>query len=78
DAVSAELARGLERFDIIVDAANGKAMAYAEAHAEISSKELVGVTMRLKGLASSEDVAKLRRLGARPADQVEPGALGDF
>lgn len=68
-AVSAELARGFEHFLLEIDAGNGKALAFAQAHAELTSHECVGEVIRLRGFASQENVGRLRRLGARVAGE---------
>ena len=64
-AVSAELARGHVPFDLEIDAANGKAMAYLEAHVEPGVREYEGEIVRVKGTMSTEDLARMTHMGAR-------------
>lgn len=71
-AVSAELASGFIDFEMEIDAANGKALAYADAHAELTGKECVGENIRLRGFTSAEDLGRLARMGARIAGEAKP------
>lgn len=80
EAVSAELARGFVDFEMEIDAANGKALAYAEAHAQLKGKECVGESIRLRGFTSAEDLGRLARMGARIAGEAklgEPAVAGE-
>ena len=71
-AVSAELASGFIDFEMEIDAANGKALAYADAHAELTGKECVGENIRLRGFTSAEDLGRLARMGARIGGEAKP------
>ena len=64
-AVAAELARGHVPFDLEIDAANGKAIAYLEAHVEPGEREYEGDVVRVKGTMSSEDLSRMTHMGAR-------------